>query len=41
MLHAWLFDMVDQVCRIIRRRPSARSEGFKWCCPAISSSFRQ
>ena len=20
---------------------NARSEGFKWCCPAISSSFRQ
>ena len=40
MMHAWLFDMVDEVCRIIRKdsRPSAAC---RWCSPAISSSCRQ
>ena len=40
MLHAWLFDMVDQ-CAASFAVTSARSAGFKWCCPAISSSFRR
>ena len=35
MLHAWLFDMVDQVCREVRRDPRPLS------CPATSSSCRR
>ena len=40
MLHAWLFDMVDQVCREVRRdpRPSVAS---RLSCPATSSSCRR
>ena len=40
MLHAWLFDMSIR-CAALFDVTNARSEGFKWCCPAISSSFRQ
>ena len=40
MLHAWLFDMVDRICRIIRRE-NVRSAGCRWCCPAIFSSCRR
>ena len=40
MLHAWLFDMVDQVCRIIARI-RGRLADCRWCFPETSSSCRR